>query len=212
MRKIVLFYVHDPMCSWCWGFSRARESLFSQLPADIEIRRLLGGLAADNDDPMPVNMRRYVQETWRTIEKTIPGTRFNFDFWKVCRPRRSTYPACRAVIAARQQGSQYDEAMTARIQQAYYREARNPSEIETLVELAAELGLDALQFKKDLNSAVTSDTLMTEIQMAAGMQVDSMPGLVLKIDESTWPLAIDYVDANSMLEAIEAIQQIQPAD
>jgi putative protein-disulfide isomerase len=102
--------------------------------------------------------------------------------------------------------------MTARIQQAYYREARNPSENETLVELAAELGLDALQFTKDLNCAATKDTLMAEIKMAAYMQVDSMPGLVLKIDDSAWPLAIDYVDANSMLEAIEAIQQIQPAD
>ena len=210
MTKATLIYVHDPMCSWCWGFTRARQNLFSRLPPGIEIVRLLGGLAADTDEPMPASTRRYVQETWKAIEQKIPGTRFNFEFWDKCRPRRSTYPACRAVIAARQQGDQYDEAMTARIQQAYYLEARNPSETETLVELAAELGLDERRFAKELHSALTNDTLIKEIQMAAGMQVDSMPTLVLKIGESAWSLGIDYTESDTMLESIQALQQMYP--
>ena len=47
----------------------------------------------------------------RRIEGRIPGVRFNFDFWTHCTPKRSTYPACRAVIAARAQDPTLDEAM-----------------------------------------------------------------------------------------------------
>ncbi len=44
-----LIYVHDPMCSWCWGFTSVYKQLVDQLPADIEIRRLVGGLAPDSE-------------------------------------------------------------------------------------------------------------------------------------------------------------------
>ena len=47
--KAVLFYVHDPMCSWCWGFSEVKKQFFSALPDEIKTRRLLGGLAADDE-------------------------------------------------------------------------------------------------------------------------------------------------------------------
>ena len=47
-----LIYVHDPMCSWCWGFAETWQTLTEQLPADMPVVRLLGGLAPDSDEPM----------------------------------------------------------------------------------------------------------------------------------------------------------------
>ena len=160
--KNELFYIHDPMCSWCWGFAGVAKQLFNSLPGSVTVHRLLGGLAADNNQPMPLELQKSIQENWRRIENKIPGVKFNFDFWSVCQPRRSTYPACRAVIAARLQGDEYDETMTARIQQAYYEEARNPSDNETLIELAIDLGLDPHRFRNDLVAESSQQILMDE--------------------------------------------------
>ena len=135
MSKI-LVYVHDPMCSWCWGFEPTRHAIVAGLPADTRVWRLLGGLAPDSEQPMPEPMRAALQQTWRRIEEMIPGTRFNFDFWTNNTPRRSTYPANRAVIAARLQGEACDSKMTGAIQRAYYLEARNPSDDSTLASRA----------------------------------------------------------------------------
>ena len=96
---------------------------------------VMGGLARDSDDPMPEETRAYVQMNWREVTKTT-GAEFNWDFWRKCKPRRSTYPACRAVLAA---GAQREDAvpeMFDAIQRAYYREARNPSDIDTLTAVA----------------------------------------------------------------------------
>ena len=87
-----LIYVHDPMCSWCYGFAPALAALRAGLPPDLGYRRLLGGLAPDCAEAMPEAMRLQLQETWRRIEGRIPGIRFNYDFWTRCTPRRSTYP------------------------------------------------------------------------------------------------------------------------
>ena len=201
-----LFYVHDPMCSWCWGFEPTRSRLFEQLEGRISIERLLGGLAPDSDAPMPDDMRLGLQQTWQRIEQAIPGTRFNYAFWTDCAPRRSTYPANRAVIAARQQGAEYDAIMTHRIQQAYYLEARNPSDNSTLIELAADIGLESGRFEQDLIDPQTHRQLLEEINLSRSMGINGFPSLALRDEQGAFAhLALSYTNVEAMLDQVEAL-------
>jgi len=199
-----LFYVHDPMCSWCWGFEPARREIFDAVSGKMQIRSLLGGLAPDTDLPMPDAMRDMLQQTWKRIEQTIPGTHFNFDFWEKCSPKRSTYPANRAVIAARIQGDEFEPQMTARIQKAYYLEARNPSENATLIELAKEIGLDAQQFSKQLDDVSTQELLMAEIQLSRKMGMNTYPSLAVYSLDELKHISLNYTDPQSMIKEIES--------
>ncbi|MCB1800997.1 MAG: DsbA family protein [Gammaproteobacteria bacterium] len=208
-----LIYIHDPMCSWCWGFRPTFESLCAQLPRGLGVRRLLGGLAADNDQPMPAEMRAYLQATWRRIAERIPGTRFNHAFWTECTPRRSTWPACRAVIVARQLDPATETLMIDAIQRAYYLQARNPSEHETLIELADAIGLDANAFQAQLDAQVTRAVLDTEMAEARSMGADSFPSLRLRLADQYWPVPVDYTHCAPMLAAIrERMAATEPAD
>jgi len=204
-----LYYIHDPMCSWCWGGKQVIESLLNNLPADVKVEKLLGGLASDSDAIMPTETQAYIKQTWQRIADKIPGVDFNFDFWTKCTPKRSTYPACRAVIAARMQDPEAADKMISAIQQAYYQQARNPSEIITLVEIAAEIGLDADRFHVDLLSVSVDQMLQKEITFAREIGVNSYPSLVLEIDGGYWPVAIDYLDPTTMLNTINDIMSFQ---
>ena len=203
--KNTLIYVHDPMCSWCWGFEPVRQKLFNAVADGFEIRRLVGGLAPDSQEPMPMAMQSGLQQTWQRIEQVIPGTSFNYDFWRDCAPRRSTYPGNRAVIAARQQGDRFDEAMTARIQQAYYQEARNPSDDETLIELAEDIGLEVDAFTGSLKSEATQQQLVDEINKARSMGMDSFPSLMVEQGGDLHALMINYTDVDAMLRQVAQI-------
>ncbi len=205
MTQKRLYYVHDPMCSWCWAFEPTRQRLFEALAGRVEIRRLLGGLAPDSDLPMPPQMRQMLQQTWQRIRQVVPGTEFNFDFWSDNEPRRSTYPANRAVIAARQQGEQHDAPMTARIQRAYYLEAKNPSDDEVLIDLAADIGLDAEVFAADLAAEATQQRLLEEIRQGRALGIDSFPSLALETAAGVYRIGLDYLDAGAMLRQIEAL-------
>ena len=206
--KTTLIYVHDPMCSWCWGFTDVYQQLVERLPQEIEVRRLLGGLAPDSDVPMPEPMQAMLQQTWHRIETMIPGKVFNFDFWSQCVPRRSTYPACRAVIAAREQGDRYDPIMTRAIQQAYYQQARNPSDNETLIELAAEVGLDANRFASQLLDPQTHQQLLDEINTARSIGIDSFPSLMLERGGQYYPVLSNYSNVDQILNQIKASMQV----
>lgn len=207
----ILYYAHDPMCSWCYAFAPVWAQLHRQLPAGVTVRRLLGGLAPDTDRPMPDEMRAGLQATWQRIESFVPGTRFNFDFWTRCQPRRATYPACRGVIAAREQGEPYDAAMTQAIQRAYYREARNPSEEATLIALAGELGLDAVRFAQLLRDPATQRQLLAEIEQTHALGACGFPSLILVAGARHRLIPLDYRRAASMRKAIEAALEGTPA-
>ncbi len=200
--KSVLFYIHDPMCSWCWGFTQTLNELLEHLPEDIDVKRILGGLAPDSDAPMPESMRQQIKSNWSRIEDTISGVKFNFDFWAENSPRRSTYPACRAVIAARQQGEKYDVLMTKKIQQAYYQQARNPSNDHVLTELAEELGLDVNLFSENHVSEKCEQTLQTEIEQRREMCVASFPSLIIMKDREMTNINVDYNYYTIMYEQI----------
>ena len=197
-----LYYAHDPMCAWCYAFRPVFEALITKLPDQVEVMHLLGGLAPDTDEPMPREMREFIQANWRRIEAQVPGITFNHDFWQDCQPRRSTYPACRAVIAARQQGAEYDLEMIWAIQQAYYRQARNPSDVSTLTGLAAEIGLNQDKFSKDLQSEETDEVLQQEIKHSRQLGLNTFPSLLLVLPDQKVSIDLDYIDANSMAKKI----------
>jgi len=203
--KATLYYIYDPMCSWCWGFSRVLNELLDKTPQEIEVRPLLGGLAPDSDITMPESMQQSIKENWSRIEKSIPDVKFNFDFWRKNIPRRSTYPACRAVIAARIQGKEYEKKMTEAIQQAYYRQARNPSDTSTLTELSKELGLSVQKFQNDLRSIEVDNILREEINLSRALYAESLPTLVLMLTDlnKASTITINYNDSDTMLNEIK---------
>jgi len=198
----VLYYVHDPMCSWCWAFRPVWDEVQRQLPEAVSVTYLLGGLAPDSDAPMPESVRREIQRHWKAIQQHVPGTRFNFNFWQICVPRRSTYPACRAVIAAKNQDPAIEDAMIRSIQEAYYLQARNPSDDDVLINLAMNLGLDAGQFHRDLNATETRKQLADEIRLSQSIDVQGFPSLILKGKKKFRPIQIDYNDTEVILRQI----------
>jgi len=151
---------------------------------------------------MPREMQHYLQHTWRNIQQRIPGTRFDFAFWERCAPRRSTYPACRAVIAARKQSKESEEPMILAIQQAYYLQARNPSDSEVLIAIAGETGLDRAQFTLDLSAAQTQTALLQEIAFGRAIGVQGFPSLVLKRADGYQLLNYDYKDPQVVLKQL----------
>ncbi|HCJ78231.1 MAG TPA: DsbA family protein [Gammaproteobacteria bacterium] len=190
------------MCSWCWGFSHTWNKVKNSLPSEINVQYILGGLAPDSSEVMPNEMREYIQMNWHKIEQKIPGVSFNYTFWDSCTPKRSTYPACRAVIAVKNQNTELEQTMVKLIQQAYYLDAKNPSEDDVLISLAKTLDLDIKQFTQDLNSESTQQLLSDDIALMQSLGVSSFPSLVLQTTNRIKSITIDYNNPKLILNQI----------
>ena len=190
------------MCSWCWAFKPTWDRVKEELLGQVRVDYLLGGLAPESNQLMPIETRKYVKGNWKRIQEMIPDTRFNYDFWTSCEPRRSTYPAYRAVICAKQQHPDFENLMIYGIQKSYYLEAQNPSNDDVLINIAESLGLDTDKFRIDLKSSQINEILLDEIKLVRSMDINSMPSLVLQINGTLKVIDIDYLDANYIVKQI----------
>ncbi len=192
------------MCAWCWGYRPVWDALQQQLPESINIEYLAGGLAPDSTQPMPMAMQNTIQGHWRNIQAKL-GTPFNFDFWSNNIPRRSTYMACRATIAAKDQG--FEIEMIEKIQQGYYLRALNPSDIPVLNQLAAELcktkpQIDLANFSSALLSKETQCEFERQMRLARELSAQGFPSLVIEAKGQCRSIAIDYLDYRDTLAEI----------
>jgi len=193
------------MCSWCWGFRPVWQQLKQQLSTTVKIVYIVGGLAADSDQPMAMAMQQALAATWQRIQQQIPGIEFNYDFWRhnsKTQPRRSTYPSCRAVLAAKIQDPELEKAMILSIQQAYFLHTKNPSNIDILTDIATSIGLKSEQFRHDMASQTVEMQLQEQLQLARRLSVQGFPSLVLSKGDRLHAIPLDYNNSHTMQQAI----------
>jgi len=201
-QNVQLYHVYDPMCSWCWGYRPTLTKLLPALSKIVPVQFVLGGLAPDTDQPMPTAMQSQISRVWYQIEAML-DTEFNHSFWKINSPKRSTYPACRAIIAARRFDA--EQEMVQAIQHAYYLQAMNPSNDDVLLSLAVDIGLPANEFQHDFLATTTQQDLLKEIAFARSIGGNSFPSWILKKDDDLHHIPIDYRSADATLATIEGL-------
>ena len=197
----VLIYVYDPMCSWCYGFRPTWKALKSQLPEGLPVVSLLGGLADDSDVSMPEDMVKYLRRTWSQIESTC-GVSFNHSYWdQTPPPPRTTFISCRAVIAAERLAGR-GEAFAERIQDAYYTEAQNVWDFNTLCDLAEAFGFQRSSFADALMSDDVRAVHNEQRQLAERLQVEGYPSILLIHQGQAYPIPVRHQGADVMLSDI----------
>ncbi len=91
------------------------------------------------------------------------------------------------------------------LQRAYFLDARNPSDPETLIALAKEIGLDAVQFQEDLGSSVVQQTFREELNQVRSLGVSGFPTVIWHRQDKTdgnrlEVLSTGYTDADTLRE------------
>lgn len=199
-------YVMDPMCAWCYGFQPELETFLNHYPA-AEVEWIMGGLAPDNKQPMNESLQQTISSCWYQIEKASQVT-FNHDYWRLNTPYRSTYQACRAVISAEKLRAKSAQEMAKAIQSAYYREAKNPSLDETLLDCARSMGLDEQQFLAVLQSEQTEQNLQQHLAITRGCQVNGFPSLLYVNEENqASPLTLGFCQAKVLIERFNRMNE-----
>jgi len=78
------------------------------------------------------------------------------------------------------------------IQKAYYLNARNPSDHNTLVSLAQELAMDKQRFESDYYGEQLNSELLEQIDFASSIGAQGFPSLIVQARNSLNRVRIDY--------------------
>ena len=138
-------YYTDPACAASWAAEPRLRSLLVEFGGDMQITYVMGGLAREYAG----DLSRLVIEWLDAAERS----RMPFDprIWHEA-PLRSTYPACMAVKAAAEQGTDAAGRYLRALREGIMCRRRRLDAVEALVDEARRAGLDTQRFRIDLES------------------------------------------------------------
>lgn len=181
-------FVSDVACPWCAiglaSLERALERVGDDIPVELRFEpyELNPDMPAEGADTVAYLTRKYGISAEQVARNQAGirdrGAAVGFAFG--ARPRVwNTFDAHRLLAWAAEQGGGRQHALKRALLQAYHGEARNPGAREVLLELAAEVGLDATAAAEVLDSGRYADVVREREQFWQRAGIHSVPSIVV---------------------------------
>lgn len=196
-----ILYAGDPMCSWCYGFSPALEQAMHEY--EVPFIPVMGGLRPGaNSEAMDDRLSRFLEHHWKQVEK-LTGRPFDYSILSRRDFRYDTEPSCRAVVAVREMRTDLAFPFYFALQSAFYARAENPTDEQTFIRIAQELGIDADAFVQAYHSEENAYETKQDFQLCHALQITGFPALMYIENRVAWPIAKGYRDLDDLRAAID---------
>ncbi|MBO9703773.1 MAG: DsbA family protein [Sporocytophaga sp.] len=201
--KPQLIYVGDVMCSWCYGFSPEITAVKERFKDEVDFKLLNGGLRPYTKEPMDAEMKKFLRQHWKEVKKAS-GQPFSYNILAdSSRFVYDTEPAARAVATVRKlkPGSEFE--FFKKVQNSFYVENRNTSDINTYLELLPQFNINKESFKEIFNSEQMKQAVAEEFKHAEALGVSGFPAVLLNKDGQYIMIANGYSKRGEVIRAIE---------
>lgn len=213
MDKIVIYQFTDPTCIWCWGNEptiRALEYLYGN---KIDIEFIMGGLVEDintlfeEDANTPYtidNANARIRENWIAAAKRhgMPISEGKIALYN--QRYTSSFPQNIAYEAAKRINPQKAKHFLRRIREATFTEGKRTSQIDVLVELAAESGFSPAQFIDEYTYGGAQADFMQDRMMCQRNGITGFPSYLIK-SQNTEIILGGYQNLTTFHKVIERL-------
>jgi putative protein-disulfide isomerase len=204
MNERKLWYIADPMCSWCWGFSPVIEAIQREYGDRIGIELLLGGLRPGTKHPMPPAQREQILHHWHAVQQRT-GQPFRFEGAMPEGFVYDTEPASRGVITVSLVNREAIFAFFKLVQSAFYAEQQDVTNSIVLSRLAAKVGIDAKLFGQTFESDIAKRLTLEHFRKARQWGVHGFPTLIGQSGAGYRLISTGYCSLDELLPKLDAL-------
>jgi putative protein-disulfide isomerase len=189
---VQLRYFTDPACLVSWGNEPNVRRLAWEFGESLEWRFVMGGLGRDYKGHEDALLARWVEDAGRIDMPVDPL------LWKEA-PISSTYPACLAVIAAREQGLEAQTRYLRVLREGIVSLRRKLDALEPFVEEARRARLDVERFRIDAGSHATVEAFGADLELARAVppgspRPDRVPLPTMCFGDDCWVFGLASYD------------------
>lgn len=200
-ERIEILYFFDTLCGWCYGFSPVISQLHEKHKDEWIFRVFSGGMmmgdrAGKIDDVAP-----YIKTAYRDVEMRT-GIKFGDKFLNErLEPGEmilsSLEPAIvLAVFKTFETGK--DILMAEAMQRAVYYDGVEPRDMEAMIPLAVELGVDQQEFSYRLSKPEYHDKAYDDFRTTQKFGIKGFPTTVLLFKDQYYLLGHGYTDLETL--------------
>jgi putative protein-disulfide isomerase len=177
MKQKEVIFVVDPMCSWCWGFAPVIEAIRNNTEQTFSL--VVGGLRGKGEMTWDESSKDYLKGHWEQVSQST-GQPFSYTLFEKTVFDYDTYPACKAVVSVReifsvQKAFEYLHIL----QHAFYTRSEDITQVETLVKLLDNMGLDTHKFTSFYKSDRAQLLMEHDFAKARSMGANAFPAVIV---------------------------------
>lgn len=204
-RKLI--YYADPMCPWCWGFSPVVKEIQERYRDHFHFSYVVGGLrTGEKVTAVNTESKEYIRDHWECAMYES-GQPFDLEFVEEMEFAYDTEHSCRAVVAMRQikPGSEFD--FDKRLQEEFYTNKKNPTIIETFIEIAGSLGVTEDEFRIAYFSTEVERALLSDFEQAQKLHRKILPTLILETEGERTLIASGFTSHKKVIAKVYDLLQ-----
>lgn len=213
-KTVEIIEFTDPACTWCWGSEPILRKLETLYEGNIEINFIMGGLVKDirnfRDDLNDIggevsDVNAQVASHWLEASERhgMPVEPKGFSLFSEEAP--STYPMNIAYKAAQFQSEVLAKKLLRRIRVAVETEARKANQMEVLIELAGECGLDIAKFIESFSDGTAEKAFQEDLKITSSYRVHGFPSFLVKSSDGKEILLRGYQSFETFKAVIDQI-------
>lgn len=200
-----LYYIYDALCGWCYGFSPIMKKLYQEKQDEMPFEVLSGGMILGEREGPIGEVAPYIKQAYKTVEDKT-GVQFGENFLKKLDEGTSYFtslPAAKAMAAYKIMKDINQVNFAHAIQNAIYYDGKEPSQKDTFVSLAVELGLNKKTFEHHYDAAATEEIVKQDFQLTQSLKVQGFPTVFLEEEQQFVMIAHGYTPEADLFERYE---------
>ncbi len=189
MNKITIYQFTDPVCAWCWGNEPVMRAIDYLYGDRIDVEFIMGGLVEDiatmfEDDGRTADAVAHANDRIRkgwiaaSARHGMPVRTEPFTLFSSRQP--SSFPQNIAFEAAKRLDPAAAKRFLRRLREATFAEARPTAQIDVLIELATEAGLDATEFVDEYTHGNAQADFMQDRTKCRRNGITGFPSYLIK--------------------------------
>jgi len=179
MNEKILWYIADPMCSWCWGFAPIVKAIRLNYSEHLKIKPVMGGLRPGTKLAMASEQRAEILSHWKAVYRRT-GQPFSFEGAMPEGFIYDTEPSCRGVVAMALINPELAFSLLESIEFSFYVEQKDVTNPKILAQLAGKIGVDMDSFLQVFESDEAKNKVSIHFNKVRRWGVNSFPTVVVQ--------------------------------
>ena len=204
LEQPTLFYIGDPMCSWCYGMSDILKDTQEYCAKNgIKFQTIVAGLRASGQVLWDKRFKGFLKEEWTNISNKT-GKKFSFEILDLLNFDYDTTPACKAVLIAKILSSNNSKIVLeffSKIQEKFYANSQDTKKLEFYKLICEDLNLDFEEFSKLFEDKSLDKKLQNEFIFGRNLS-SSFPSLILVNKKQKVNISIGYSSLEDVISRI----------
>lgn len=209
LDKNLVYYIFDPLCSWCYGFTPVLQKFAQLQTSELEFRVMCGGMLIGDSEVYAHELGEDIKKGFSRIAE-LSGQTFGEAFYKRLEQtdlKLSSLPGSLAMATLRYY--QPDQALefAHEIQKAFYKEGKNPVSVQTYGECAEDFGMNASDFMRLMVDKERLQIVQKEFEIVRNWKVGSFPTLLYQNGEKALLFSRGYCSLEELNQRYELAKE-----